>query len=1131
MNNENYVHLHVHNEYSYLDGLGSAKQWAKKAKGMGFKSLALTNHGNVAGVIKWQEACLEEGISPIIGCEMYIVENIKKKEKNEERKHITILVKNESGWKNLLTMLTIANTEGFYYKPRIDPQILCEDLEGIVIMTACHNGFISTEWGASLLGKLGRLLPKDCLAFEVMPLKARFQERYNSLVLSMRESLRDVRDIPVVLTNDCHYVNSDDATAQETMLSIQSNAKWTDKDRWKFDTDELFLKSANQMKIACSRTLNLQGDEFIENSLRIAEQCNSFRIKSLSVNLPDPKSKNGALTEEDFLRIVDEGYLEKIWQKVPDEKPYMKRLREEIDLLKKKGFIKYFLIVWEIVNWCKENNIMIGPGRGSVGGSIVAYLMGITMVDPLRYNLLFWRFTSPDRNDLPDIDIDFEDSKRHLVFEHIRELYGKYNVASVSTFMYLKGRSVIRDVGRVFDLPSKDVDEFAKSLEYTKVDTDILKSSFDETSEGRDFAKKYPLQSDIAMRLEGNIRGTGTHAAACVISEDDLREGKRGNLIYCKGGELAVCWEKDDAEKMGLMKMDILGLNALSVFSEANRLIALNGKPEIIFHKIPLDDKKILKRFAQGDTSGCFQFNSHGITKLCKDMRVSSFEDLVAINALYRPGTLRSGMVDKFVMRRRGKEKWEPIHSIVEKITKDTHGIIVYQEQLMLALYELAGLSWTTIEKIRKVVGKSKGLEAFNRFKEEFVKGCEEKGTLSRKQAEDFFDEMNNFGAYGFNRSHAVEYTMIGYWCMYFKHYFPNEFYSASLSYGSEGKKEEIVEEVYASGLKIKLPKVGISHSKLWIVKGDEIYCPFIEVKGLGEKQSERIFRGDIGEKIRTVERKKKEEPQGPKIKGFFSQKKEEPVKKKEVKVMEGGNSLNSLLQKMHSFEPDYEPSFDELMELSGLFSFSLLKEDLRKKELKLRKISYRDESVSKCNDCPLREFARAPVLPSLGRYNIAIIGESPGRDEDREGIGFIGDSGGLLWEECYKHGIKREYCHVTNVYKCFPGSSKEKYDLTKTKMCWKHLDKELKELNPGVALGIGNSCVHFFENKTSGIYDLSGTAKWSFKYGCWICYCIHPASLLYGQEKDKKEKWREGIKTFAQKVSVLMMRKEEGLI
>jgi len=743
-----FCHLHAHDQYSQLDGVGQATEWAIQAKDLGFKYLATTNHGNVDGSIKYQKACNDIGIKAIIGCELYIVKNIHNKEKGEKRSHMLVLVKDQTGWQNLLQMLTVANVEGFYHRPRVDPKLVKKYCEGLVFTSACSSSFIHKDWGQKLFADLSDKIHGD-LYLEICPHQMDLQLATNEMVQKMHKKF----GIKILATNDCHYPTQEGSETQEVLLAIQSKAKWSDAKRWKFDINDLFMKTRVEMLDAFRSQKQLPESlciDALQTSMEIAEKCCDFSIKQLPVHLPKVPGHEHEDEKEMMHRIIDKGLKDRIVKstsKIPIE-DYKERIKEEFELICELGFERYFLIVWELIDWCKKNDILSGPGRGSVGGSLVAYLMGITNVDPLIHNLIFSRFISPARIDLPDIDMDFEDIKRDQIRKHLEESYGSDNVAGVSTFLTMRGRSALRDVARVFEVPFNDVDAAAKSIVVRSQGDSrsnfSIEDAFKTFEDGIKFQKKYPKPSRISMDLEGQIRGSGQHAAGMCVSSDDLREGKRCNLCL-RRGTAVVNWDKHDAEYMGMMKLDVLGLSALTILNETKRLVKAKYHVDIDYSTLSLEDDEVYAEISAGHTVGAFQIGSVGLSKYCSELGVSCFDDLVDATALWRPGTLRAGMTTEFQLRKHGKH-WEPIHPALKELTKDTYGIILYQEQVMKFMYELGGLPWRTCDTVRKVISKSQGDELFLKFKQQFVDGCKRLGTLDEESASKVWSELSTFG-------------------------------------------------------------------------------------------------------------------------------------------------------------------------------------------------------------------------------------------------------------------------------------------------------------------------------------------------------------------------------------------------
>ncbi len=718
----NFAHLHIHNEFSYLDGVGTAESYAKRAVALGIKHIGLTNHGNIDGTIRWQAKCKEQGVHAILGVEAYVVPDrlwrpTSRKEK-DVRYHITLLAKNMTGWYNLLQLMSAANIDGVFKGgwgreyARIDPGLLLKHIEGLIILSGCQNSFLNMPDNRidEIISAAG-----DDFYLEVMPVLLDKQKEHNQVVVDIAHAT----GIKLVATNDCHYVVAGDEGVQEVLLAIQSKAKWNDPKRWRFNIDGLHLRTRDEMVLAFMRQGTLSKGDIqasLNNTIEVAEKCGLY-VEEVPVVLPKVAVPQYPDLPEDeqLIQLSIDGLKAKAEKHVwiaEQIDTYHERLTDELTQIIDLGFAMYFLVVWELISWCENNDIMCGPGRGSVGGSLVAYCMNITKVDPIKYELVFSRFISPARIDLPDIDMDFEDRKRDKIREHLEDLYGEWNVCALSNYQQMHGRGALRDVARVFDLPSKDVDKAAKSI-VVRSGGDLrgdfsIEDSFMAFEDGRRFYEKFPNESKIAMRLEGQIKTAGKHAAAMCIVLDDIRSGKNCAYVRRKD-ELIANWDKWDCEHMGLMKLDVLGLNELTKLAECRKLIKKRHGVDVDYESIDLEDKKCLAEFDAGNNIGCFQLNSLGMMRICQEIGIDEFNDVVAINALHRPGCLRAGMVTEYKLRKQGEKEIPSVHPMIDELCKKTYGIVLYQEQVMLLMYNLAGMPWRTADAIRKVVSKKLG--------------------------------------------------------------------------------------------------------------------------------------------------------------------------------------------------------------------------------------------------------------------------------------------------------------------------------------------------------------------------------------------------------------------------------------
>lgn len=1108
-----FCHLHVHTEYSQLDGMGKIKDYVNRATQLGFEYLGITDHGNIDGLIRFQKACDEAEIVPVLGCELYIVKDHLKK--NKQREHVTVWVKNQKGFKNLCKMLTIANTEGFYYKPRISAEMLLNHSEGLIIATACMQSFLLADYGSKLFSHLYDSIGND-LYCELMSHKNERQIKLNKLC---RKYARRY-NIGIIITNDCHYVNQIDYKSHEVLLAIQRKATWNDPKRWRFSMQNLHLRTAGQMQRAFDKRGFFKRD-YAFNTIEIAEKCSEFRIKEQNVRLPKIAGIKKEKEDRVFKELCFSRYMDLFPNRshIKEDEVYYERFKTEYNLIRKKNFIRYFLIVYLLVEWCKDNNILIGPGRGSVGGSLIAYLLGITSVDPIKHNLLFSRFINEDRIDLPDIDIDFENTKIDMVKKYLEDTYGLDKIAGVSTFNRLKSRQVIKDVSRVFEVPLKEVESFTKYID-PSVPEDAIESVIDEYSECAEFADKYPEVIKHAMRLEGIVKTYGKHAAALIVSRDPIGESGRCNLLERDGVSL-INWEKDDAEYVGLMKLDVLGLNFMSILSETKRLIKENHGKDLDFTSISLKDKKVLKDIDNGETVGVFQLNTWAMTNLVKEMGIDKFDDIAAATALVRPGPYSSGMTDEYIKRKNGKE-WDD-HEEIKKIAGYTYGMIIYQEQVMDVIHKIAGLPYSTADKIRKVIGKKRKPKEFAPYKKQFIEGCDKVGVFSNREAKEFWKGLLGWAKYGFNRSHAVEYAILGYWCAWLKRYYPTEFICASLTYGSKQKKSEMVEEAYRLGLTLQLPKIGISKATEWIAKDKKILVPFIEVKDIGpvkaiEAASMKIKKGKGNALFKSKKGVKKSSKNIPKFHklldsiGAFSPKEDE---------------VNDSIRRLFDFRIVTEPKkdYEKLFKLFDWEVDSTRINDYIEGDLKalkklpaspLKEKRFKGHvGLSRCRECELIKECDAPVPPSPGKYNVMIIGEAPGPQEDKHGRGFYeyAPAGEKLWTYIKKKGFKREFFHVTNVDKCYPSES-GKPSKEQIEICGNlYLKKEIKRIKPKLILAFGNTCMQFFLGRSGGITGMSGKVTWNEEYGCWIVWCLHPAATKHNP--DNETYFLVGMRTF----------------
>ncbi|EGL82108.1 DNA polymerase III, alpha subunit [Caldalkalibacillus thermarum TA2.A1] len=816
MQHTDFVHLHVHSEYSLLDGASRFTELVKEAKRLGMKALALTDHGVMYGTIPFYKACQAEGIKPIIGVEVYVTnkpldEKVKKGE--EHLYHLLLLAETYEGYQNLMKLSTKAHLEGFYYKPRVTKHWLREYHRGLICLSGCLAGELQQ---ALLAGDVERaravalehrdIFGQDHYFIELQDHGLPEQKKLNPRLIRLAEEL----DIPLVVTNDVHYTRAEDAVAHDCLLCIGTGKKIQDDHRLKFPSPEFYLKSGEEMA-----QLFPHLPQAYENTLRIAERC-QVEIPLGQEILPSYPVPQG-MTAMGYLRQKCEEGLQERYENITDE--IRKRLDYELEVIGQMGYADYFLIVWDFMRFAHEQGIITGPGRGSAAGSLVAYVLKITNVDPIKYNLLFERFLNPERVTMPDIDIDFSDRRRDEVLHYIVEKYGKDRVAQIITFGTLGARACVRDVGRVLGLPVPVVDRVAKcipagpgmTLDKAVASSAELRQMMEEDEQVRQLIL-------MAKPLEGLARHTSIHAAGVVISEKPLthyvplQEGQDGIPL--------TQYPMEDLEALGLLKMDLLGLRNLTMLEEILRIIN-HGRREderLTLDDIPFDDEATFRLLSEGDTAGVFQLESDGMRSVLKRLKPTTFEDIIAVLALYRPGPMDN--IPLFIQAKHGKTKIEYPHPDLEPILKDTYGIIVYQEQIMQIASKMAGFSLGEADLLRRAVGKKKR-DILERERDHFIKGCLARG-YEQEVAEHVYDLIVRFADYGFNRSHSAAYAVIAYQLAYFKAHYPVAFLAAllSMNLSSPEKVADYLHQAAKRGIKVLPPSVLHSEEGVTVEQG-----------------------------------------------------------------------------------------------------------------------------------------------------------------------------------------------------------------------------------------------------------------------------------------------------------------------
>lgn len=1092
INNNDFTHLHLHTHYSILDGVGKVSEFVSEAKKLGFSSLAITDHGNVDGAIEFQNECVKNEISPIFGCELYIVKNIYNKDNNESRFHAVVLAKNEDGFKLICKWLTIANTNGFYKKPRISFKEILEeenDLSNVIFLTACCASFILMSNAEEILKELSKR--KANVYYEIMP-HLNFPQQ--KIVHDKIKHLMALFPFPLVATGDVHYPQKDGDILRNVVVATKKKCLLKDVES---SVGKMYVRGRKSIKSDFLKQGHWEESEIdlaLDNTIEIAKQCN-FKIEKRSVSLPTvPKLKKylDKFTQEKLLqKLCFEGYKKKFGSDIQDNEIYFNRFNREFGVITKKKFEGYFLIMWDLMKWCRSKDIMYGP-RGSCGGCLVAYLLDISNVDPLKFNLLFERFLDEARSDFPDIDVDFEDRKRDIVKKYLEETYNVDNVAGISTFLTCKDRAIIRDVSRTLGISLFEVNNFAKSIP--------ADMSIDEVEDTFGFKQKNPMAIEFSSKLNGMIKSSGQHPAAVIISSNSLRDGN--NCVICRRkGEYIVNWGIEHSEFMGLIKFDILGLNSLSVLKESQRLIFKNHNKEIIYENLPLDDKKTYELISSGNTEGMFQISTSLLSNFCHKCGVNDFNDLVAALALVRPGPLENGLADEYISRKHGK-KWGRKHEIYEDITKNSLGILCYQEQIMQIINRVAGLPFSIADKVRKIISKKKDVKELEKYREIFVNGCVNMNTFTKEEAEVFWEDLGKYASYAFNLSHSVSYAMTSYWTAYIKTHFPDEFIMASLNCCSKSKKMEIVCEAKRMGKVLVPPKVGMSDASTWKLKDNCLYIPFCEIKGIGQSEIAKCLNGKMKSKLSLSAHFK------------VSTKKEQA--KNESKT-------ESLLRKMDSFNPDIK-SFPSDINQYLMNSYFSVRNDVN-----IKNNRYRNLDILKCKNCELINECSRPVLTEIGKTNITILGDAPGRNDDETRKPLIGKVGDVLWKELLKYKLKREYFNIMNVCRCYPSETKtpQKKHIEK---CFAYSSEEIKKNDTKIILALGNIPLYAVSKRDGGIMKMSGKSEYIKDLDSFVYYCIHPSSVL--RDDEKQNMFSDGIKFFANQVcQILRERKEKNAV
>lgn len=1166
-----YTNLHVHSEHSLLDGAAKISSLAETAASMGHKYLALTDHGSMCGAVSHNKACLKNNIKPLFGIELFLIEHFKDLEKTKQQNlHLTAIAKNQRGFELLLKSQGYANQygsgkSGRFRRPFLPIRYPIENdwKDNVVILSGCSSspfwGNLKDSDGVDLFSEYCDYFGKDIYG-EVMPLHDwDVQQGVNTLVYEASKA----KNIKLVTTNDIHYCRKEDWKLHELIICMsQHGMTWNNPNRWQFSTHNNYFRTAEDM-IASITKMGFGSqiaEESILNTNEVAEKC-SFKLEKYPLDLPSPLAAVGD-EEEYFMAECADG----MKSRGLEGDTYWARLEKEIEVLREKGFVRYMLIVADLIRWAKYNGVFIGPARGSSAGSLVCYVLGITDIDPIKHGLIFERFIAPDRNDLPDVDIDIEDRRRQAVEEYLKSKYGSDNVAHLSTFQELLGRSALRDVAKIFEVPPVEIDQASKCI-IKRLDSDArayntIEDTINESQEFRTFNDKYPEIVNSASKLEGQIRGVGVHAAGYVLSNSKLNETNRCYLVKGNSGISAVNWDKDDLEFFGFVKIDLLGLATHSVISGCLELIAKSGT-KLDMSKIPLDDQKVIDSIGRGETATVFQLSTTGLTRYCKDLKPQNFEDIAATTALWRPGPIEAGMAHDYIEVRHGR--LEPVYLCKEhcEIAEPTKGQLIYQEQITELLIKLSGMSYSRADSVRKVMGKRLGAGKWQEYELEFIKGCLEKKTLNEIQAKSLWERLGGFATYAFNKSHAVAYGLISYWTAYLKFYYPTEYLCSYLNFGSTDKENKDGEanldialtEAQRLGISILCPSVRDSLDNWTMVTGQKgLRAGLKEIRNIGPAAKEELtrlkssFRGGFQsiEHFQSLAEKRKLNircvkslvasgafDDMPDVQAFrdklglagsqeerdqYLNYNEAKLLSRDVIIKDIGEFLDADVDGDRVLIGDTLVSYEDV--LAG--KFPKLQKGLIQ-EIKVKNFQSIRTETTDCTLCDLRKGCTKPVPAEKGKLNLMIVAEAPGFHEDKRSRPLIGKPGSLLFSCLEDLGLPREYFFIDNVLHCRPPEG-TKPESNMIDGC-PHLDKAIEAVQPKIILSLGNSALYKFIGKQSGIMSYAGTAQWSPKYKCYVVFGVHPsyASRDDGDNEGRMKLFRSGLVEFQRMVTLLL--------
>lgn len=1101
-----FIHLHNHSRYSLFDGLVSPEKMVKRAGELEFPAIGLTDHGSISGIISFSKACKAEGVKPVAGCEGYWCDDVNEK---GPLYHMCLFPKNLNGWKSLCSLMSFAHDHK-YRKPRFDLKALYES-EDLICGTACAIGALAHPNYQRVIEILSDIF-KDDLYLEIMPLRLDEQDVVNYRALGLYQA----KKYNIIATNDIHYLTPQGSLNHAFLLKSKTSG------RFEFEVDGLYMRTEKEMREAFKNNCPYLPTKFINTALALTQEVVDkidFFLDKREISLPSVlKGK-----PEDNLRKLCKAAFAIIDIPQGQEKIYKERLEFELASIQKKKFSNYFLMVWDVIEFCKRSGIPVGPGRGSAAGSFVCYLLGITKLDPIKEDLLFERFLAPDRTDYPDIDVDFSRDRRMEVFQYLQDRYGKERVAFINTFAELHPRMAFKDVCREFNVPHELVNNVSTLFQGFPTIEEEIKESAEIRANIRLIDKAKEIVH-IADGICGVFRQTGTHAAGFVVSSDPIREFA---VVEEKDDGPCVTWEMEEVSYLGWVKFDALALRTLDIIQTTVNLIEQrHGESPNWSNRY---DKEYYLEFGLGNTIGMFQFESSTVTSLCRDLHpIIKKSTLVDINALVRPGPLDSGMtqlyVQRYSMNAKGRKYLDfstPYRKWTEEITKNTFGVIVYQEQIMAIAKQIAGFSPTESDNLRKLIAKSKGASELEKVRRDFIQGCEEFGKMPNETANVLFDAITNYGRYAFNKSHSAAYTELALQQMWLKKNYPVEYLASLFMWTTEvDKRSAFRAECSRLGITVNLPDINVSERRISIV-GNDLIIGLEDVKGVGSAAADAI--------LEERERGRFED-----IFDFRLRCQKSKVSKTVLKalVLAGAFDNYHLNKKMvlnhidwlgkltpakaskcsinfYQREEDFDKSVLNVYRhelLPGVFSLGdtlSLGTDALDREVDL--FDLRCE-IAKCHRCSLRDAYDCPVAFEINTHpSIFVIGEAPGAEETEEGRPFVGGAGKLMMEGFSLAGFGREDLYISNVFKCRPFGNRLPSDPPID--CYDFIKKELEIVNPHFVMAFGGTALRMITGQRSGIRMMSGKVT-TEKFGNWfgqVLWSVHPASVMRNGISDRE--------------------------